>query len=243
MLFRSNGYFGGCNYNTDSNIQTIKSWRRDRKISIPINVTESSAWFWRKESYDDREIVRPMAVSTAKASDSHLKLEYLEKYGNGKIFVETGTYFGQTVELVSERDYTEIHSIELNEEMASAAKKKFESDDRVKIWQGDSSLLLKKIVDHLEEPATFWLDAHASGPIRGGIAGGSPVLDELNIILSGKRKDHTIFIDDKRLFGSAEWSYVTLEDAMKILEKINPSYKLVLLDGEIPNDIICATVK
>jgi len=242
---RFGGLFAGCNYNVDSNIDIVKAFRKEVKIGVNVAIAESGAFFWKKEDYTERNVVTPTAVAKAKANpnDSHLKLEYLAKYGTGKIFIETGTYLGQTVELVKALPWNEIHSIELNEEMANAAKEMFKDDDRVKIWQGDSSDILQQIVRNLDEPATFWLDAHASGPIHGGRSGGSPVLDELNIILGGKRKDHTIFIDDKRLFGSGEWSFVKLEDAMKILEKINPGYVLHLLDGEIKDDIICATLK
>jgi hypothetical protein len=90
------------------------------------------------------------------------------------------------------------------------------------------------------------LDAHASGPLAGGKSGGSPVIDELKIIKSCHRfvgcKD-TIFIDDRRLFGSAEWSYVKEEDAIALLIEINPNYNIYYLDGHTKEDVICATLK
>lgn len=261
-LVRSGGYFIGTNYNDDTNIPVIKEFRRDHKISVNIEILESGAWFWQKEDFLDRlestpkptivsfeEKLKQMAQSQSsfmpkppQPEDSHLKPEYIEKYGNGKIFVETGTYLGQTVELMQRMPHwNEINSIEIDEGLYKEAKNKFVSDDKVKIWLGDSAQVLKSLVDHIEEPATFWLDAHPSGPLRG--TGISPVLNELQIILSGKRKDHTIFIDDKRLFGSQEWGGITLQDAMSLIEKINPSYNVYALDGEIPQDILCFSVK
>lgn len=177
--------------------------------------------------------------------DNHLKPEYLTKYGNGNIFIETGTYLGDTVTLALAHGYKEIHSIELNQQLYENATKQFENNSEVYLWLGDSVVRLGEIVEDLKDagPATFWLDAHASGGLSGGISGGSPVLDELRIIQKSGRIDNTIFIDDKRLFGSAEWSYVKEADALKLLEEINPRYHIFYLDGHEPGDVICATVK
>lgn len=251
----NSGIFAGTNYNDDNNIPLIRQFRKDHKISVNVEVLESGCFFWVKEDYSNRgkptdpnsESIIPNNQSIPEsrvptADDSHLKIEYVEQYGAGKIFVETGTYLGQTVELMQRMsNWNEINSIEIDEELFNAAKEKFKDDDRVKIWLGDSSIVLRRIVDHLEEPATFWLDAHPSGPLRGN--GKSPVIEELEIILSGKRKDHTIFIDDARLFGSGEWGGVQLADAMRVIEKINPTYTVKLLDGQRPQDVLCFTVK
>lgn len=175
--------------------------------------------------------------------NSHLTPEYLSKYGNGETFVETGTYMGDTVLLAIESGFKNIHSIELNGTLYEQAVKKFSENKNVKLWQGDSIDCLEEIVSSLDSPATFWLDAHASGPMPGGKSGGSPVIDELNIIMKSSIKEHTIFIDDRRLFGSSEWSYVKELDAMDLIKKINPNYKIHLLDGHIENDVICATIR
>ena len=174
---------------------------------------------------------------------SHLNLDYLSKYGNGKIFIETGTYMGDTVKLALNAGFEFIHSIELDPELYDRAFEMFKDEDRVKIWYGDSIDCLKEILNKIDEPATFWLDAHASGDLKGGRSGGSPVVDELNIIKTHNHKNHTIFIDDRRLFGSAEWSNVSEEDAMKIIKEINPDYNINFLDGHVPGDVVCATVK
>jgi hypothetical protein len=173
-------------------------------------------------------------------------MEYLKKYGNGNIFIETGTYLGDTVRLAIEAGYKRIHSIELNNELYENAKKMFEKNWDVVLWHGDSADWLETIlIDSRspENPATFWLDAHASGPLAGGKSGGSPVLDELRIIKEYGNKNSTIFIDDRRLFGSAEWSGVKEEDAIALLNEINPDYNILFLDGHVPGDVICATVK
>jgi hypothetical protein len=176
-------------------------------------------------------------------SDSHLTSEYLQQYGNGNNFVETGTYHGDTVKLALQFGYQKIYSCELNKELYDNCVKMFEGNSNVKIFWGDSIDCLHDIIKELDGPATFWLDAHASGPLVGGKSGGSPVVDELKIIKSHGRTDHTIFIDDRRLFGCSEWSFVKESDAMAVLQEINPNYNIHYLDAHQPKDVICATVR
>lgn len=174
----------------------------------------------------------------------HITAENLEKYGNGNEFIETGTYLGQTIDMVLATGlYKAIHSVELNDKLFEDAKKKYQNVENVFLWHGDSVDQLEVIIKTLTGPATFWLDAHASGPLVGGKSGGSPVLDELDIIASHPCKEHTIIIDDCRLFGSAEWSYVKKEDAVQRIMGINPKYYIHYLDGHIRNDVLWATVK
>ena len=181
-------------------------------------------------------------IDTEKPS-SHLNLDYLHQYGNGDTFIETGTYYGDTVQLALNAGFNKIHSVELDTVLFDKAVKRFANNDNVRIWYGDSVDSLKDILALVNGPATFWLDAHASGELVGGKSGGSPVVDELTIIQAHSCNEHTIFIDDRRLFGSAEWSFVKEEDAMELLRKINPNYKILYLDGHVPGDVICATVK
>lgn len=174
---------------------------------------------------------------------SHLTEEYLSKYGNGDTFVETGTYMGETVKLALNFGYNRVYSCELNDELYRNCVKMFENNPNVNILLGDSIDCLKDILSRITGPATFWLDAHASGPLAGGKSGGSPVVDELKLIAEHECKEHTIFIDDRRLFGSSEWSFVQEKDALELITKINPKYNVYMLDGHAPQDVICATVK
>lgn len=174
---------------------------------------------------------------------SHLTDEYLQKYGNGDIFVETGTYLGDTVKLALGAGFNRIYSCELNEKLYNDCVTLFKDNPNVTILLGDSVDCLKDILSRITGPATFWLDAHASGELVGGKSGGSPVVDELKLIAEHECKEHTIFIDDRRLFGSSEWSFVTEEQALEVLKQINPNYNISYLDGHEPGDVIVATVK
>lgn len=187
----------------------------------------------------------PVPQAKAKLWDSHLTAEYLDDYGTGNTFIETGTYLGDTVKMILDYGkFAPIYSSELDPKLFEDANKLFENNPSVYIMEGDSvdvlDILAKSGV--FNQPCTFWLDAHASGPQPGGRFGGSPVIKELEAIKQGGCKTHTIFIDDRRLFGSSEWSYVSEIDARKVILEINPDYKFVLLDGYIKEDILCAYV-
>lgn len=184
-----------------------------------------------------------MKLVIEQSTDSHLTMDYLHKYSVGDTFIETGTYLGNTIRLAKKFGFKTIHSIELDKYLFDEATNLFKEDSSIFIHHGDSIDILKKILPELQVSATFWLDAHASGPLPGGRTGGSPVLDELNIIKSYPLKAHTIFIDDRRLFGSTEWSFVSEHDALDLIKSINPDYNIHYLDGHIPGDIICASLK
>lgn len=194
--------------------------------------------------------------------DSHLKPAYLKSYASGKIFFETGTYRGDTVKIVSDTGLFEhIYSVELNKELANAAKEMFKSNDKITIIDGDSTEILMNFLsghymmngeeqtnyDPKKYAITFWLDAHASGPLPGSKRHGPcPLYDELDMIaghgIPGK-EEHTIFIDDRRLFGTSEWGYVKEQDVISKLLEINPKYNIFHLDGHIKDDVLCATLK
>jgi hypothetical protein len=113
-----------------------------------------------------------------------------------RVFVETGTYRGDMIDRVGNR-FEKIYSIELDEDLYDKAKQRFENRKNINLLQGDSAVEIKKILELLKEPALFWLDAHAPGKIT---AQNSPTIGELASILSHSVKDHTILIDDARMF-------------------------------------------
>jgi predicted O-methyltransferase YrrM len=237
---------------TDHNKGIAREFRKDEKITSPVTIFDDFMFF-QKEDYSDRHRQEPVIimkefeeVQRPDWSGSHLKQAYLDKYAHGDIFVETGTYLGQTVELVrlSTRHFRKIFSVELDKTLAETAKNMFKSDTRINIVEGDSVDAIKSIAstEGVENPITFWLDAHASGPLVGGKTGPCPLREELKAIKETGRIDHTIFIDDRRLFGSAEWGGVSEKEIMDLLSEINPNYTIIHLNGEQPNDIICATV-
>jgi hypothetical protein len=130
---------------------------------------------------------------------------YREKYSLN-ILVETGTFFGETVEFFK-NSFKRLYSIELAEDLAAKAKKRFELDRHIEIIQGDSGKILKSLVKDLKEPVLFWLDGHYSSEFMVGdeliktarTDKDTPIVEELDAIL-GTSLQHVILIDDARGF-------------------------------------------
>lgn len=117
-----------------------------------------------------------------------------------KNFVETGTYEGHTALWASEH-FQKIYTIEFSETFYRETFERYKERKNVEFIFGDSRTQLKKIVEELNEPALFWLDAHWSGGATYGDDDQCPLFEELKII-GNSQFDNFIFIDDARLFTS-----------------------------------------
>lgn len=148
-----------------------------------------------------------------------------------QILIETGTWHGDGVQAALDAGFEHVHSIELSPSLYRQARQRFMSDARVDIYLGLSTGWLPMILDHVHTPVTFWLDAHYSA---GDTARGpemTPLLGELDIIAEHEIKEHTILIDDVRLFGT-DFADVQLADVEQALTRINPAYR-IQHDGDI----------
>lgn len=153
-----------------------------------------------------------------------------------RVFVETGTYFGDTTAVMAQRGHR-VHTIELSPEIHRAAAARFAGDPRVTCLLGDSAALLPGIVEQLEEPALFWLDGHYSGgpTAKGGLD--TPIMAELECLKRARREKagvidrSAIFIDDTREFGSGD--YPTLAAVEAFIDAAFPMHRRVLA-----NDIL-----
>ncbi len=83
--------------------------------------------------------------------------EYGEKFAL-KTLVETGTYYGEMVAAMKSH-FDRIYSIEFVPELAERAKRKFARDQHVRIFRGDSRVVMPEVLALLTGPALFWLDA------------------------------------------------------------------------------------
>jgi|SRR5882724_5827301 len=152
--------------------------------------------------------------------------------------VETGTFLGDTVEHFKS-SFKKITSIELAEDLAAKAKKRFINDAHVGIIQGDSSIILQTLVQEINHPALFWLDGHYSSEFFMGdeyikTARGkkdSPVEEELNIILSSG-VNHIILIDDAREFTGLS-DYPSISAVKKQVKKARGNNYAVKVENDI----------
>ena len=117
-----------------------------------------------------------------------------------KVFIETGTFLGETSELVSSI-FDTVYTIEIFEDLYNGAKNKF-LDTNVHVLHGDTIDILPKLLDQVTSNIIFWLDGHNSGPGTGVGIIDFPLLQECEIIdknFSGN--ECLLLIDDVRLFG------------------------------------------
>ena len=164
-----------------------------------------------------------------------LILDYAKKY-RCRIFIETGTYKGNTLSAC--KDYfDDLSSIELSHELFLENKKRFDFIKKIHLYEGDSGTLLPSVTK-INKPTLFWLDAHYSGQGTAQGTKDSPIIAELNFILN-HRNDHCILIDDARCFNGKD-GYPRISGLKKILKEKNVINKnsLVL---EVKNDIIRIT--
>jgi len=160
-------------------------------------------------------------------------------------------------------EWGKVYTIELNNEMCKVASNRYSQYENVGVGkfdrntndkdesfdsrkeyfngklvllQGDSSNRLKDVIDEVDEPIAFWLDAHAGA--KEGYARGEvdcPLIKELEIIKSHSIKNHFISIDDADLFGQVQYkdgevvcdySDITRERVEKLLLEINPMFTI-----------------
>lgn len=160
--------------------------------------------------------------------------DLFKKYING-IFIETGSGSGEGIQAALDAGFQKVYSIELSPKMNNICSRKFITNSRVFLFLGDSQEVLPKVIATINEPVTFWLDAHASGGDTMGAAL-PPIIEELEIIKSHRIKTHNILIDDLRC-----WNWNDILEK-KLLE-INPDYIIRLEDSSLfKNDIMAATI-
>lgn len=155
--------------------------------------------------------------------------DYIKKFSIGT-FIETGTYTGEMVGAFLS-DVEQIYSIELSEELCRNAEEKFANSPHVHIVQGDSGKILPEIMKDIKEPCLFWLDGHYSGGITARGETDTPILQELDAILSSPY-DHIILIDDARCY-KGEDDYPSVETIKAIIHKVRPDWVF-----EVKDDII-----
>ncbi len=135
-------------------------------------------------------------------------------------FIETGTCFGETTAALAHL-FDRCITIELSHELHSQAVKRFSGLRNVRCLQGDSGVVLSRVLAEIDKPALFWLDAHHSGGVTAN-AGYDPIFEELKCIYMHSIKKHVILVDDAR--GHA---------VERIISEAPPSHK-----ATVRNDII-----
>src|SRR5919197_4861798 len=80
-----------------------------------------------------------------------------------KVFVETGTYEGDSLQAATDF-FDELHTIELSDELFARAAERFEGSPQVQVHHGSSPDVLGELSGRLRRRSVlYWLDAHWCG--------------------------------------------------------------------------------
>jgi hypothetical protein len=179
--------------------------------------------------------------------------ETLEKFNYNKIFIETGTSNGSGLQEAYDAGFEKLISIEFYPEKYANCVKRFKGKDNVTLLCGDSGELLCEALEDVVERVTFWLDSHYSGSGKyhtKPLADTCPILRELECIKNHNVVNHTILIDDIRIFRKpiALWNNISEAHIINKLKEINHNYNLYYVDGVstkevFKNDVLVAEIK
>jgi hypothetical protein len=168
-------------------------------------------------------------------------------YFYNDVFIETGTFRGDTIDKVlnSEFNPKQIISLELSDVFYDNCKKRFENYENIKLFKANSKTDLYEIIKDVDTNITFWLDSHWSGVADVGCDAETlcPILYELEQIKNHKINTHTIMIDDIRLMDKIHFP-VNLEEIIQKVIEINPNYTIKFFDDEYSkNDVLVAYIE
>lgn len=121
----------------------------------------------------------------------HPDRNYFQIYkGDCNCFVETGTFEGNGVTLAIQAGFTDIHTIDL----ANNLPKSYKHGMKYNSYYGDSATVLEQILPKLKDKKIMlWLDAHSQ--LMENEVENYPLLRELNVIEKHCKKP-VILIDD-----------------------------------------------
>jgi hypothetical protein len=156
---------------------------------------------------------------------SNLFKKYLHR-----IFIETGSYQGDGIQMALDAGYEKVYSIELAEALFLQCSERFQDNLNVRVIFGDSANELPKLLKDIDEPVTFWLDGHWSWGETARGETDSPLIKELEAIREHHIKTHTIMIDDLRCWTLKEQGF-NVKSLMNIALTINPAYRFTIEDG------------
>jgi hypothetical protein len=155
--------------------------------------------------------------------DKSLLLQLNDDYKDYPNFIETGTYFGETI-MNMEPLFSNLYTIEINPYFYNNCKNNY-NGNKIHFFLGDSSDELKHILQTIKGKTIFFLDGHWSAANTGRGKKDCPLLEELDNINLYHKDGAIIIVDDVRLFGKGpntsgevcNWEDISIT---KVLEKI-----------------------
>lgn len=175
--------------------------------------------------------VRPMKIK-----ETNLLLDYTDFVDFSPLFIETGSCNGEGIQRALDAGFHRVKSVEAMPEYYNQSSDRFKGNLFVQCYFGSSFEKLPEMIERLNFPAVFFLDAHPAGPGTAGhveiLAGKSDygqnyiITRELEVILS-HMPDHLIIIDDLSIGSDEDANY------MQICLDANPNYTFEYYDEEM----------
>lgn len=163
------------------------------------------------------------------------------------VFVETGTFGGDGIQKALDAGFNIIYSLDIDFNQIRNVRHRFKNTPNVHVYWKDSSYQLWDVIKDINEPVTFWLDAHNGFPDPNSTAKNTPLIEELEQIKWHPIKTHTILIDDMHCCGTLLFDFLEREDIVKKVLEINPNYKISFIPGgdagEYPINVLVAEIK
>lgn len=166
--------------------------------------------------------------------------EVFVKYPNS-YFVESRAYKGKAIQCALDAGFSHVRSIESSEKDYERVKRLFKRNQRVQIFHGKSSKILKEVIQDICEPITFWLDLYDASEGTKQLRDFS-LIEDLNQIANHPIKTHTLLIDDVKMLNKPDSYCMTLNDVIARILKINPDYCFEFEKGDHENDILVAFI-
>jgi len=181
-------------------------------------------WYW---------ILRGRPARSPHLLKQKVVREYGEKFGL-KTLVETGTYYGEMVAAMKSR-FDRIYSIEFVPALAERSIRKFARYEHVRIFCGDSRVVMPEVLALLKGPALFWLDAGYYGWV-GMETDKQRLSAEMEMILSHPYP-HIVLLDDARCLTGQD-GIPTVSDVKSYIESKFPQRSV-----EVEFDVMRITLR
>jgi hypothetical protein len=128
----------------------------------------------------------------------------------GAIWVETGTFMGETTALLAQHS-RQVYSIEPEPKLYVRASALFADKKHVEIINGLSETVFPELLPKLHGDVNFWLDGHYSAGITFKGPVDTPIVAELNTIAENLHRfgKVSVLVDDVRCFDPTLPEYST----------------------------------
>jgi hypothetical protein len=160
----------------------------------------------------------------------NLQCDNIDDY---KIFIETGTYMGDTI-FSMEPHFDKLYTVEIKPEFYYNNKNRY-NGQKINFILGDSTYEIENICKNIKEKSIFFLDGHWSAGNTGKGEKDIPLIEEINSIYNYFDNEAIVIIDDRRMFGKGpnkgtdicNWEDISEEKITEILkDRIEKMYYL-----------------